>query len=152
MVGQKPFYFQVYNRNEDGPWEGGVMRKQPFSRFGFLFLFLVFTFPVIPFLAGYFPPLGPLFAVDLFVRAVPLYLAWLADRAFLDAGELSPTLIPLWVLLTAMLLWPLAGMAARPQLLSVRRWRRIFAGYAVAALTLTCGASAWVFTHLGIFF
>lgn len=128
------------------------MYKRQLSRLGFLVVFVLFVFPILPVAAGFFRSLMPLVAIDLFVRAIPLYISWRADCIFLDAGELSPQMVPLYTTLTAVLLWPLLALALRPELLSGPFWRRVIGGYTGVAVMFTCVASVWVFTHTGIFF
>ena len=115
-------------------------------------LFLIFTFPILPALASSMDFLDWLFAADLFVRSIPLSVAWCVDVAFYDAGELSHALIPLWVLLTGLLLSPLLLLAIWPTIWLSHKWRVAITRYAVVAGLATVLAAIWVFTHLGIFF
>lgn len=115
-------------------------------------VYAVLSLPVIPLLAATFDGLKPLLVVDLSVRAIPLYITWLVDSVFLDGGEVTPHLMPLWVVLTGIMLWPLLVLGVRPHLWASGRWRRGMIVYAAMTLTATIVAGCWVFTHLGIFF
>lgn len=121
-------------------------------RIALIALFVVLTLPILPLVAVHVSALGGLLFADLALRAVPLYLAFCADQAFYDAGELSPELMPLWVVLTGLLLWPLVALAVWPALWASRSWRKALVGYAGAAVASTVVAAFWVFTHLGAFF
>ncbi|GMV92114.1 MAG: hypothetical protein AMXMBFR82_18920 [Candidatus Hydrogenedentota bacterium] len=117
-----------------------------------LISFLFFTLPCLTYLALSVPGLRALLMVDMGLRAIPLFAAVQIDQAFLDGGELTPNLIPVWVLLTGLLLWPLLVLGIRPSLWSIRRWRRAVAAYSVCAFAVTVAAAGWVFTHLAYFF
>lgn len=121
-------------------------------RIALIVLFVVLTLPVLPLLAVNVPGLGVLLFADLSLRAVPLYLAYCADQVFYDAGELSPQLMPLWVVLTGLWMSPLLVLAVRPVLWSSRSWRKAFFTYCGAFIACTALAAYWVFTHLGAFF
>ncbi len=122
------------------------------ARIALIALFVVLTLPIFPLLAVNVPGLGVLLFADLSLRSVPLYLAFWADRIFYDAGELSPELMPLWVVLTGLWMSPLVVLAVRPVLWARRTWRKAFVGYCVAFVACTGVAAYWVFTHLGVFF
>lgn len=133
----------------------GQVKKPPFNmlvRVALIVLFAVLTLPILPLVAVHVSALGLLLFADLALRAVPLYLAYCADQAFYDAGELSPELMPLWIILTGLLLWPLVALAIRPALWQSRSWRKALVGYVGAAVAGTVVAAFWVFTHLGAFF
>ena len=115
-------------------------------------LFVLLTLPVLTHVGHSFRPLRWLMIADMGPRAAPLYLAWTADQMFYDGGELSPQLIPVWVGLTAVMLWPLLLLGIRPTLWTARAWRRGIMTYAVTACACTVVAGYWVFTHLGAFF
>lgn len=117
-----------------------------------LFLFAFLTLPCLTYLAVSVPGLSPLLAVDMALRAVPLYAAVWVDHLFFDGGELTPVLVPVWVLLTGALLWPLLLMGIRPALWRVQGWRRGIAAYSACAAAATVAAASWVFTHMGYFF
>jgi hypothetical protein len=121
-------------------------------RIGLLAAHAVLTLPVIPLLVVTINTLRPLLLVDLCVRAIPLYVTALFDRAFLDGGEVTPQLMPLWVVLTGIMLWPLLALGVRPQLWQSGKWRRRIGAYGFAVAAGTVAAASWVFTHLGIFF
>lgn len=114
--------------------------------------FLFFTLPCLTYLALAVPGLGVLLPVDMGLRAIPLFAAVQIDQAFLDGGELTPNLIPIWVLLTGVLLWPLLALGVRPVLWSVRRWRRAVVAYSACASLVTVVAAGWVFHNMGYFF
>ena len=76
-------------------------------------LFLVLSLPVLTYIGIIVRPLSWVLAVDMGLRAVPLYLAYTADQMFYDGGELSPQLLPVWVVLTAVMLWPTSTLAVR---------------------------------------
>jgi hypothetical protein len=116
-----------------------------------LSVYAVLTLPAIPLLAM-MANLKSLLLIDLSVRAVPLYLTWFVDSNFLDGGEVTPHLMPLWVLLTGVMLWPLLALGVRPRIWASNTWRRAMAAYGAVMLTATIGAVYWVFTHVGIFF
>ncbi len=117
-----------------------------------LIAFLFFTLPCLTYLALSVPGLGILLSVDMGLRAVPLFAAVQIDQTFLDGGELTPNLIPVWVLLTGLLLWPLLVIGIRSSLWSMRRWRRAVAVYSACAFAVTVAAAGWVFTHMTYFF
>ncbi|MCL4691515.1 MAG: hypothetical protein KJ060_03280 [Candidatus Hydrogenedentes bacterium] len=117
-----------------------------------LLVFLFFTLPCLTYLALAFPGLRALLMVDMGLRAIPLFAAVQIDQVFLDGGELTPDLIPIWVLFTGLLLWPLLVLGIRPTLWSIRRWRRAVAAYSACAFAVTVVAAGWVFTHMGYFF
>lgn len=117
-----------------------------------LIAFLFFTLPCLTYLALAVPGLGVLLSVDMGLRAVPLFAAVQIDQAFLDGGELTPDLVPIWVLFTGALLWPLLVLSIRPTLWSMRRWRRAVAVYSVCAFAVTVAAAGWIFTHMAYFF
>lgn len=115
-------------------------------------LFFVLTLPVLTFLSLAIGAFAWLWPADTAVRAVPLYLAIWVDHLFYDGGELSPELIPLWVLLTGLLLWPLLALGIRPMLWASRNWQKAMLGYGAAAIACTIPAAYWVFTHTGYLF
>jgi len=122
------------------------------ARIVLLALFLFVTLPVTPLLVVSLPVLQPLLAVHLTVHAVPLFLTAVIDSWLLDAGEVTPELIPLWSVLTGVMLWPLLALSLWPALWDSNSWRKAILAYGVVALLATIGAAYWVFTHLGIFF
>ncbi len=122
------------------------------ARIILLFLFAFLTLPCLTYVALFVPGLTPLLAVDMALRAVPLYAAVWVDHLFFDGGELTPRLIPFWVLLTGALLWPLLALGIRPALWRARGWRRGIAVYGACAIAATVVAATWVFTHMGFFF
>jgi hypothetical protein len=117
-----------------------------------LLMYLLITLPVLPVFAANVQFLRPLLAVDLSVRAVPLYITALVDARLLDAGEVTHELMPLWVGLTGVMLWPLLVLSIWPAMWDSRGWRRAIVTYGIVLLLATIGAAYWVFTHLGIFF
>jgi len=121
-------------------------------RIALLAVFLYITLPMTPFLAASFPVLRSLLAVHLAVHALPLLLTAKIDSWLLDAGEVTPELIPLWSALTGVILWPLLALSIWPTLWDSRSWRKAIVIYGIAVLLATIGAAYWVFTHSGIFF
>lgn len=122
------------------------------TRIVLLALFLYITLPVTPLLVAIFPALQPLVAVHMAVHAVPLFVTAKIDLWLLDAGEVTPELMPLWSALTGVMLWPLLVLSIWPTLWDSRSWRKAIAIYGIVALLATVGAAYWVFTHLGVFF
>lgn len=115
-------------------------------------LFLLLTLPILTFISLSIKPLAPVWFVDTSVRAIPLVLAITWDRFFLDGDELSPQLIPLWVGLTGLLLWPLIVYGVRPRIWLSPVWRKTIYTYAVVAVVCTVPAAWWLFTHTGYLF
>lgn len=115
-------------------------------------LFVLLTLPCLTYLSLSVRMLFWLWPVDTALRAVPLYLAILFDGAFLDGGELSPSLVPLWVAMTGLLLWPLLALGIRPVLWVSLKWRKVILGYGATAAVCTVAASCWIFTHTGYLF
>lgn len=122
------------------------------SRLILLVLYLVPTLPVLPMLLQLVPVLRYLLPVHLVVHALPLFVTAMIDARFLDGGEVTPELIPLWSALTGVMLWPLLALSLRPSLWASHGWRWGIGVYGVAAVVATIGAAYWVFTHLGVFF
>lgn len=127
-------------------------RKRIGTRASLIGVFVFLTLPCLTYLAFFVPKMQWLLAVDMALRAVPLYLAVVADSLFADGGELSPAFIPLWVALTGLLLWPLLVLGVRPALWRSRLWRWTIEGYAAIAVVGTVMAASWIFTHMGYFF
>ncbi|NUM55478.1 MAG: hypothetical protein HUU46_17660 [Candidatus Hydrogenedentes bacterium] len=115
-------------------------------------LFLLLTLPLLTILSLGVKWLALLWFVDTTVRAIPLYLAICFDGWFYDGGELSPAMIPVWVGLTGLLLWPLLALGIRPAAWASHRWRRTIVSYAVVAVLCTVPAAWWMFTHTGYLF
>ncbi len=115
-------------------------------------LFLLLTLPVLTFISLSVNSLAAVLFVDTTVRAIPLLIAFGWDRLFLDGGELSPQLIPLWVGLTGLLLWPLFVYGVRPRIWLSSVWRKTIYTYAVVAVVCTVPAAWWLFTHTGYLF
>ena len=87
-------------------------------------IYFFLTFPVLTYV-GISLKLYAVWWVDTYcVHAIPLYLAHLVDVAFYDGSELSPGFIPLWVVFTGVLLWPLLFLAMEYDRLwcGVARW------------------------------
>lgn len=129
-----------------------MTRSLKAMRWTSLGLFCVLTLPVLTFLSLAVRTFAWLWPADTAVRAIPLYLAIWFDQLFYDGGELSEQLVPLWVLLTGLLLWPLLALGVRPTLWASRSWRRAMLGYGAAAIACTVSAAWWVFTHTGYLF
>jgi hypothetical protein len=118
-------------------------------------LLVVFGFLTLPGLIGLallVPGWSPLLFADMAIRAVPLCVAVVFNQLFLDGGELTPKLIPFWVVLTGFMLWPFLFLGIRPTLWCAPSWRYGIITYSSCAVLLTIGAACWVFTHLGYFF
>jgi len=129
------------------------MRATPqYTRLIAVGLFLLMTLPVLTFVSLSARSLAPVWFVDTSVRAIPLVLAINWDRMFLDGGELSPSLIPLWVGLTGLLLWPLLAFGVRPRIWLSPAWRKTIYTYAVIAVVCTVPAAWWIFTHTSYLF
>jgi hypothetical protein len=133
-----------------GARAGGAIGTR--GRLILLALFLVPTLPVVPVLMQVVPGARLLAPVHLVVHALPLWATAMIDVQFLDGGEVTPNLIPLWSTLTGVMLWPLAALAIWPGLWQSRGWRRGIGVYGVVAALSTCGAAWWVFANLGRFF
>ena len=116
-------------------------------RYGLVAAYLLLTLPCLTFIGLSTPGLFFLWFLDTFIRSMPLLIAHGYDVAFGDGGELNPQLMPLWIVLTGLLLWPIITLGVRPALLRVRRWRVGLIGYATVATICSAGASAWLFTH-----
>lgn len=116
-------------------------------RYGLVAAYVFLTLPCLTFIGLSTPGLFFLRFLDTFIRSVPLLIAHGYDVAFGNGGELNPQLMPFWIVLTGLLLWPLIAFGARPALLKLRRWRLGLIGYATVATICSAGASAWLFTH-----
>ena len=53
-------------------------------------------------------------------------------RWWLDGGEVTPNLIPLWSALTGVMLWPARGAGDSASAVAVRGWRRTIAHMALS--------------------
>lgn len=115
-------------------------------------MFLLLTLPVLTFISLSVKAFAPVWFVDTAIRAIPIVVAIGWDKLFLDGGELSPSLVPLWVGLTGLLLWPLAAYGVRPRIWLSPVWRRAIFTYATIALVCTIPAAWWIFTHTGYLF
>lgn len=122
------------------------------SRWMFLVLFGLFSLPCLTFVSLFIKSLSWLWFIDTTIRAVPLYAAIWFDALFYDGGELSPELIPLWVALTALILWPLLALGIRPLFWASPRWRRAIFVHAATAVVCTIPAAYWIFGHTGYLF
>jgi len=116
-----------------------------------LVVFLVTTIPVFPLLAANVPFFRLFIPLHMVVHAVPLCITAVIDAWFLDGGEVTPKLIPLWSALTGVMLWPLLALGLWPALWNSSGWRKAIVIYGAAAVLATIGAAYWVFTHSGIF-
>lgn len=115
-------------------------------------IYVCLTLPVLPFLGFNLPWVGILFVfLDFGLRALPLYLTVRIDRAFYDGGELSPELMPFWIILTAIMLSPMLLVSARPSVWNNQLGRRAIMLYACTVCLLTAIAASWVYRHLGVF-
>lgn len=109
--------------------------------------YVLLTLPCLTFIGLSTPGLFFLWFLDTFIRSIPLLIAHGYDVALVDGGELDQQLMPLWIVLTGVLLWPLITLGARPALLKLRAWRVGLIGYASVAIVFSAAASAWLFTH-----
>ncbi len=114
--------------------------------------FVILTLPVFPMIGFSIKSMAWLIRVDLFVRAIPLYIAWWVDSTWYDAGELSPGFMPLWVALTAVMLWPMATGGVYSRVWESPVFRRIVYGYSCVVVAGTLAAASWIFSHTGVFF
>jgi hypothetical protein len=122
------------------------------SRIILIVLYLVFTLPLLPFLMANVPAFRILMPIHLALHALPLFITAVIDATFLDGGEVTPALIPLWSLLTGAMLWPLLVLSIWPAIWNSSGWRNAILAYGAVALLAMVAAGYWVFTHLGIFF
>ncbi|GMV99895.1 MAG: hypothetical protein AMXMBFR84_10340 [Candidatus Hydrogenedentota bacterium] len=122
------------------------------ARISILVLYALLALPVLPILGMTVKALFWLVPIDMFVRAVPLYLTFLLDRQFGDGGEVTAEWMPFWVIGTAVMLWPMIALGVRPGWWQFRAMRRAVAGYSASAFAVTCASAYWVFTHMGVFF
>lgn len=127
-------------------------RLSMFMRTATIVVFVLFTLPILPTIGFKVNALRWMIFVDLFLRAVPLYLASFIDQILYDGGELSPGFIPLWTGMTGLLLSPILLLGIRPSLWESRPWRKAILRYSGVAFLGTVVAAFWVFTHLGVFF
>lgn len=115
-------------------------------------LFLLLTLPLLTAISLSVKALAPLWFADTAMRAIPLYLAICFDGWFYDGGELSEELIPVWVAMTGLLLWPLLAIGIRPSIWRSSRWCYAVVAYAGCAIACTIPAAWWMFTHTGYLF
>lgn len=109
--------------------------------------YVFLTLPCLTFIGLGIPGLSVLWFADIVIRAVPLLIAHWFDTAFSDGGELTPQFMPLWILLTGVVLWPMIILGARPALWQSRTWRSGVAVYATFAIVCSVGASVWLFNN-----
>ena len=109
--------------------------------------YVFLTLPCLTLIGLSTPALGTLWLADVFIRAVPFVITHWFDKAFSDGGELSPQLMPLWILLTGIVLWPMIVLGIRPTLWQSRTWRNGVLGYASVAVVGSVGASIWLYNN-----
>jgi len=128
-----------------------MKRSRLYLRIASVASFVLLTLPCLTLLAVNVKALrGILLFVDMRLRALPLYLSWVVDRTFYDAGELSPEFVPLWVALTGIMLWPLLVLGLKPSLWRPLRW--VITGHCTVMFAGTIAAIYWMSTHTGVFF
>ena len=109
--------------------------------------YFILTLPVLTLIGLSIPGFIAVWFADVFIRAVPFVVAHWFDNVFSDGGELSPQLMPLWIGLTGIMLWPMIAFGIRPTLWQSRAWRKGVVGYATIAFVCSIGASIWLFNH-----